>query len=177
MGMWVVGFESASYPHDRVTGKGRTLLQEWLGQKTNVFVSSKRKKEQIRVGWKPGHHLFALPLHLACFSKPESLAWCPGSASSQSHDHSKGSFFTSLSLSLLICKLGIGLPQWLSAKEPACQYRRCKGRGFHPWVRKIPWRRKMAIHSSILAWEIPWMEEPGRLYSTGLQRVGHDPSN
>ena len=28
MGMWVVGFESASYSHDRVTGKGRTLLQE-----------------------------------------------------------------------------------------------------------------------------------------------------
>ena len=32
----------------------------------------------------------------------------------------------------------------------------------------------MAIHSSTLAWKIPWMEEPGRLQSTGLQRVGHD---
>ena len=29
-------------------------------------------------------------------------------------------------------------------------------------------------HSSILAWEIPWAEEPGRLQSMGLQRVGHD---
>ena len=29
-------------------------------------------------------------------------------------------------------------------------------------------------HSSILAWEIPWTEEPGGLQSTGLQRVGHD---
>ena len=36
---------------------------------------------------------------------------------------------------------------------------------FDPWVRKIPWRRKMAIHSSILAWEIPWTEEPGYLSS------------
>ena len=33
---------------------------------------------------------------------------------------------------------------------------------------------EMATHSSILAWKIPWMEEPGRLQSTGLQRVRHD---
>ena len=32
----------------------------------------------------------------------------------------------------------------------------------------------MTTHSSILAWRIPWTEEPGRLPSTGLQRVGHD---
>ena len=31
---------------------------------------------------------------------------------------------------------------------------------------------EMAAHSSILAWRIPWMEEPGRLQSTGVQRVG-----
>ena len=34
--------------------------------------------------------------------------------------------------------------------------------------------KEMAIHSNILAWKIPWMEEPGRLQSMGLQRVGHD---
>ena len=34
--------------------------------------------------------------------------------------------------------------------------------------------KKMATHSSILAWKIPWMEEPGRLQSMGSQRVGHD---
>ena len=32
----------------------------------------------------------------------------------------------------------------------------------------------MATHSSILAWRIPWTEEPGRLQSMGLQRVGHN---
>ena len=32
----------------------------------------------------------------------------------------------------------------------------------------------MATHSSILAWRIPWTEEPGRLQSTGVSRVGHD---
>ena len=32
--------------------------------------------------------------------------------------------------------------------------------------------KEMATHSSILAWRIPWTEEPGRLQSTGLQRVG-----
>ena len=32
----------------------------------------------------------------------------------------------------------------------------------------------MATHSSILAWRIPWTEEPGRLQSMGLQRIGHN---
>ena len=46
------------------------------------------------------------------------------------------------------------------------------------WVRSLGWKdpleKGMASHSSILAWEIPWTEEPGRLQSLGSQRVGHD---
>ena len=37
-----------------------------------------------------------------------------------------------------------------------------------------PLEKKMVIHSSILAWRIPWTEEPGRLQSMGLRTVGHD---
>ena len=37
-----------------------------------------------------------------------------------------------------------------------------------------PLEKGIATHSSILAWEIPWTEEPGGLQSMGLQRVGHD---
>ena len=37
-----------------------------------------------------------------------------------------------------------------------------------------PLEKEMATHASIIAWEIPWKEEPGRLQSMGLQRVGHD---
>ena len=37
-----------------------------------------------------------------------------------------------------------------------------------------PLEKEMAIHSSTIAWKIPWTEEPGRLQSMGLQRVGHD---
>ena len=37
-----------------------------------------------------------------------------------------------------------------------------------------PLEVEMATHSNILAWRIPWTEEPGGLQSTGLQRVGHD---
>ena len=36
------------------------------------------------------------------------------------------------------------------------------------------WEKVMAPHSSTLAWKIPWTEEPGRLQSMGLRRVGHD---
>ena len=46
------------------------------------------------------------------------------------------------------------------------------------WVRSLGGEdlleKDMAPHSSILAWKIPWTEEPGGLQSTGLQRVGHD---
>ena len=39
---------------------------------------------------------------------------------------------------------------------------------------KDPLEKEMATHSSILAWEIPWTEEPEGLQSMGSQRVGHD---
>ena len=35
-------------------------------------------------------------------------------------------------------------------------------------------KKEMATHSSILAWKMPWMEEPGGLQSMGLERVSHD---
>ena len=40
--------------------------------------------------------------------------------------------------------------------------------------RKDPLEKDMATHSSILAWRIPWTEEPGGLQSMGLQTVEHD---
>ena len=46
------------------------------------------------------------------------------------------------------------------------------------WVQSVgqedPLEKEMATHSSILAWEIAWTEEPGGLQSMGLQRMGHD---
>jgi len=46
------------------------------------------------------------------------------------------------------------------------------------WVQSLGWEdtleKEMATHSSILAWEIPWTEEPGRLQSMELQRIRHD---
>ena len=37
-----------------------------------------------------------------------------------------------------------------------------------------PLEKEMAVHSSTIAWKIPWTEEPARLQSMGSQRVGHD---
>ena len=46
------------------------------------------------------------------------------------------------------------------------------------WVQSLGWEdpleKEMACHSSILAWRIPWTEEPGGLQPMGSQRVGHD---
>ena len=46
------------------------------------------------------------------------------------------------------------------------------------WVQALGWEdpleKEMVIHSSTIAWKIPWTEEPGRIQSLGSQRVGHD---
>ena len=66
-------------------------------------------------------------------------------------------FFPKVKTDLPIClksgNLAVAV-EGTSDEEPACQYRRCKRCSFNPWVRKIPWRREMATHSSILAWRI-----------------------
>ena len=48
------------------------------------------------------------------------------------------------------------------------QYRRP---GFNPWVGKIPLEEGMATHTSILAWRIPWTEEPGGSYNARGRKV------
>ena len=63
-----------------------------------------------------------------------------------------------LSLSFLIES-----PWWLSDKEYTCME--------EMWVPSLgSLEKEMAAHSSILAWEIPWTEEPGRLQSMGSQK-------
>ena len=64
-------------------------------------------------------------------------------------------------------------PGGASGKEPTCQFRR-----HETWVPSLgqedPLEKEVATHSSILAWRIPWTEQPGGLQSMGSQRVGHD---
>ena len=57
-----------------------------------------------------------------------------------------------------------------TVKESACNVR---DQGLIPGAGRSP-EKGMATHSSILAWRIPWTEEPCRLQSIRLQRVGHD---
>ena len=56
-------------------------------------------------------------------------------------------------------------------KEPACN---AGDPGFDHWVGKNLPKKGMTTHSSILAWRITWTEEPDRLQSMQLQRVGYD---
>ena len=56
-----------------------------------------------------------------------------------------------------------------SGMELACQHRRHKILG-----QEDPLEEGMTTCSSVLAWRIPWTEEPGGVQSSGLQRVGHD---
>ena len=62
-------------------------------------------------------------------------------------------------------------------KESAWNARNTGRHKFDPWVGKMPWGRKWQSHSSVLAWEIPWTEEPGGLQSMGLHRVRNNWSN
>ena len=70
----------------------------------------------------------------------------------------------------------MGFPGATSGKESVCQSRRCK-----TWVQSLggkdPLEEGMATQFSILAWKIPWTEEPGGLQSIGSHRIGHNWSN
>ena len=63
-----------------------------------------------------------------------------------------------------------GFPDGSVAKESTCN---AGDKGSIPGSGRSP-EGGMATHFSILAWEIPWTEEPGRPQSTGWHRVGHD---
>ena len=63
-----------------------------------------------------------------------------------------------------------GLPQWLVINNsPVMKETQVQSLGWED-----PLGEGIATHSSILAWTIPWTEEPGRLESMKMQRVGHD---
>ena len=71
----------------------------------------------------------------------------------------------------------MGFPSGASGKETTHQCRRLKRHSFHPWVRKVAWRRKMKPTSRVLVWKIPRAEEPGRLQfkTEGLSRERENP--
>ena len=64
-------------------------------------------------------------------------------------------------------EINISPPSGSDGKASACNA------GDPGSIGKIPLEKEMATHSSILAWKIPWMEEPGRLQSMGSQTVRH----
>ena len=64
-----------------------------------------------------------------------------------------------------------------TGKEPACQCRRQKRMRVPYLDGEGPLKEGLVTHFIILAWRIPWKEEPGRLWSIGSQRVKHDWSN
>ena len=66
-------------------------------------------------------------------------------------------------------------PWWQGVKESACHFRRHRRWQVWSQVGKIhPLEEEMVTYSNILAWRIPWTEEPGRLQSIGLQGVRHN---
>jgi len=73
---------------------------------------------------------------------------------------------------LVLHRMLLGLPWWLSGKRICLQCRRCWSVGSIPRLEDLM-EEEMATHSSILAWEMPWTEEPGGPQSMGSQRVRH----
>ena len=71
-------------------------------------------------------------------------------------------------------RLILGLPRWYIGKESACQCRRCKKCRFDPFVVNIRMRKKWQPTVVFFPGKIPRTEESGRLWSMGLQRIGHD---
>ena len=69
---------------------------------------------------------------------------------------------------------GTNKPRFPGGSEVKASASNAGDPGSIPGSKGDPLEKEMAIHSSILAWRIPWMEKPSRLQSLGSQRVGHD---
>ena len=74
---------------------------------------------------------------------------------------------TKFHLFLWRSNISLGVPWWLRGKESACS-------AGDAGSLEDSLEESMATHASILAWRIPWTEEPGGLQSMGSQRVGHN---
>ena len=97
------------------------------------------------------------------------------------HQQTISLFFMSVTLFLLICEISPPKKERKKKKEwtslvaqmvknlPAIQET-----WFQSLSQEFALEKEMATHSCILAWKIPWTEEPGRLPSMGWQRFGHD---
>ena len=143
-------------------------LQAWdkWRRGREVFQAGKppRGQNQPRVGvWGQGGEI--QPPYQARLLQAQALTWEDPSYPTSIAD-SSASPRSPVSHISLINNIMI----WLSSKESTHQCRRC---GFNSRVRKILLEKKIATHSSMLAWRIPWTEEPGGLQFMGSQRVGH----
>ena len=65
-------------------------------------------------------------------------------------------------------------PWWLSGKASACQSRDIRHRGFDPWAKKVPWRRKWQPSPAFLPGKPYAKRSLAGLHSTGSQKVGHN---
>ena len=119
-----------------------------------------------------------LSLALWTHQSPASSARYPGSLLLLPSDLVQSSFQLHHSCSswqypqlLPLCLFTAGLPRWLSGKESTCQCQVMQEMPLLSLGQEDPLEKRMATHSSVLASEVPWTEEPGGLQSLGLQRL------
>ena len=94
------------------------------------------------------------------------MSWCSPMFSS------KELYILSLSYFCIWGKVCVQLHSWASLVAQIVKNLPAMQRsGFNHWVKKIPLAKRMATHSGILAWRIPWREEPDGLQFIGSQRV------
>ena len=120
------------------------------------------------------------PTPRACSNSCPSSWWCHPTISSTvvpipsclqsfpaSGSFPMGQFFASL----IVNSRSTGLPWWLSGEEITCQCRRCS---FHPWVGKIPWRKKWQPILGFLPGKSHRQRSPAGYSPWGGKRVRHD---
>ena len=136
-------------------GEGRRTLTEGRGSREGY------SKQRV-----PGFSLTEfLPVKKGVFRLSFGPNCCPR--------HESSPFLTLIEISVYEIFYKMYFPGGASGKEPTRQCKRHETR-VQSLGGEDPLEKGMANNSSILAWRIPWTDEPGRLWSLGSQRVKHD---
>ena len=127
---WVQSHVISRYLNNTLPSQCSVIINDWPYMPRVVKGDEEPLIAQAQLKSQPAGHI----LLMTFFNRKKQRKWVL-----QLNRKKKVLYIIQSNLNIIIRERA---SQWAQCKESACQCKRCKGHGFHPWIRKIPWRKK-----------------------------------